>query len=564
MGGLAHAPKLSPSSNKETSMHFAHVRAATRCFMSGRIALLGLLCLAITACGGGGELAMPSTDATGVVASDPGSASPPTGPGASDPGSTTPPAGSAPSDPGSATPPVGSGPSDPSNPGSGNTPSDPFGITPTPIVVTLGDMTKTYGDSPFQLASPVPGQDGMFTYSSSNAAVAQISGNTVTIVGAGITTLKATQTATGQSATATLLVKKAAAGLNLPTVTLVAGSDFTPVLFSTKSDGALTWSLSDVVMLGEGGLFPPDPPEFGNQVGQIAYLYPGSGPGTATVTVTQAPTANYEGATVSAPLITQKRPTQIALDESRLNLRSTQGAATFRIPIQISEDPETPGESLRPAFATVSDPSVATATYVNAQGYTFLDVYVKLAGVTTVTVSAPETATMAAATRTFTVTVDQTVIQQRSIVLDEINQFSESQWNNTYVPGREPAVILRACATGMRNTVGIHFDPASFPWPTPYAEDNVRKLVKISLYSDIYGELPMPAPIYPISIYPNTPQKFVISYTLPAIGGNFVLRAKVASWSAGPVFYAASESNYSVRLVLTGDEDRDCWTSGNH
>ncbi len=56
--------------------------------------------------------------------------------------------------------------------------------------------SKTFGDAPFALTAPSTNSDGAFTYSSSNPAVATISGRTVTIVGAGTTTITATQAAT--------------------------------------------------------------------------------------------------------------------------------------------------------------------------------------------------------------------------------------------------------------------------------------------------------------------------------------------------------------------------------
>ena len=51
---------------------------------------------------------------------------------------------------------------------------------------------KFVGDAPFLLTAPTTNSDGAFTYSSSNLAVATVSGSTVTIVGAGSTTITAT------------------------------------------------------------------------------------------------------------------------------------------------------------------------------------------------------------------------------------------------------------------------------------------------------------------------------------------------------------------------------------
>jgi hypothetical protein len=79
--------------------------------------------------------------------------------------------------------------------------------------VTLGTFTvpaKEVGDAAFALTNPTSNSSGVFTYSSSNTAVATISGNMVTIVGAGSSTITATQAASGNygsaSATASLVV----------------------------------------------------------------------------------------------------------------------------------------------------------------------------------------------------------------------------------------------------------------------------------------------------------------------------------------------------------------------
>jgi hypothetical protein len=66
-------------------------------------------------------------------------------------------------------------------------------------------------DQPFEISEPITDSDGTFTYTSNNESVATISGTTVTIVGAGQTTITATQAATAiynsGTITATLTVR---------------------------------------------------------------------------------------------------------------------------------------------------------------------------------------------------------------------------------------------------------------------------------------------------------------------------------------------------------------------
>ena len=84
------------------------------------------------------------------------------------------------------------------------------------IAPTFGLFTvasQNYGASSFALTAPTSNSSGSFTYTSSNTSVATISGTILTIVGAGTSTITASQAASGNyttgSTTATLTVNKA-------------------------------------------------------------------------------------------------------------------------------------------------------------------------------------------------------------------------------------------------------------------------------------------------------------------------------------------------------------------
>lgn len=89
----------------------------------------------------------------------------------------------------------------------------------TAPTISLNDINKNNGDAPFTL-SPTSNSGGSFSYFSSNHSVATVSGNTVTIVGAGSTTITANQAASGMytsgSTTATLTVGPDTCGLTDP------------------------------------------------------------------------------------------------------------------------------------------------------------------------------------------------------------------------------------------------------------------------------------------------------------------------------------------------------------
>lgn len=78
--------------------------------------------------------------------------------------------------------------------------------------ITLGNITKTYGDSPFAVTATST-SDGSITYTSSNHSVATVSGTMVTIIGAGTATISALQATssyhTAISTTTLLTVNKA-------------------------------------------------------------------------------------------------------------------------------------------------------------------------------------------------------------------------------------------------------------------------------------------------------------------------------------------------------------------
>ena len=89
-----------------------------------------------------------------------------------------------------------------------------FTITSATGDLTFGDITKTYGNAPFEVSPSTVISPGAISYASSNTAVVTVSGNTLTIVGAGSATITATQAASGsyaeQSKTFTVTVNQAA------------------------------------------------------------------------------------------------------------------------------------------------------------------------------------------------------------------------------------------------------------------------------------------------------------------------------------------------------------------
>lgn len=86
----------------------------------------------------------------------------------------------------------------------------------SPVLTNFPDQNKMYFDRSITITPPASTSDGAFTYSSSNLAVATISGNTIAIVGAGQSTITATQVQT-----ATYLSKSITALLKIDSVSVI-------------------------------------------------------------------------------------------------------------------------------------------------------------------------------------------------------------------------------------------------------------------------------------------------------------------------------------------------------
>jgi hypothetical protein len=103
---------------------------------------------------------------------------------------------------------------------SDNAPNAPAPKAPT--ITGFSVPAKVVGDLPFALTAPSSNSTGTFTYTSSNPAVATIAGNTVTIIGAGTSVIKATQAANGSytsgETTASLVVTAAGPPAGLRTL----------------------------------------------------------------------------------------------------------------------------------------------------------------------------------------------------------------------------------------------------------------------------------------------------------------------------------------------------------
>lgn len=157
-----------------------------------------------------------------------------------------------------------------------------------PVLGAWADLSLEYSATPLTLTAPGSSSAGSWSYTSSNPAVATVSGNTVTLVGAGTTTLTAAQAGTpnylAASASRTLVVTPAAPVVQTwSPLSVAAGSTLTLTTPTSSSTGAWTFS--------------SDNPQVASVSGGVLT---GVAQGTATITATQAATAQHSSTAVTA------------------------------------------------------------------------------------------------------------------------------------------------------------------------------------------------------------------------------------------------------------------------
>ncbi len=173
------------------------------------------------------------------------------------------------------------------------TASQTLTFTVKPALPTLGAIlggSKTFGDTAFSIGKPTSLSSGSFTFTSSNSNVVKISeAGAASIAGAGTATITATQAAAGNysanSVSTEITVAKGAPELsNISLTGLVFGDADSTMAPRSTSTGAFTFSSNNarVVTVNE-------------TTGRVRIV----GAGTATITVRQASTTNYEAAASS-------------------------------------------------------------------------------------------------------------------------------------------------------------------------------------------------------------------------------------------------------------------------
>jgi len=165
------------------------------------------------------------------------------------------------------------------------------------VLTDFSVASKTFGDASFNLIAPTTNSTGLITYTSSDTSVATISGNVVTVVGAGTSTITANQASNAsflaQSIPATFTVNQAT-----PTITnfvvpakVTASEPFALIAPTSNSSGLYTYTSSNTSVA--------------TIAGDMVTIV---GKGTATITADQESTANYLSGSIDGTLIVRFTP----------------------------------------------------------------------------------------------------------------------------------------------------------------------------------------------------------------------------------------------------------------
>lgn len=169
-----------------------------------------------------------------------------------------------------------------------------------PSIGTFTIAAKRLGSAPFVLTPPTSNSAGAFTYSSSNATIATISGSTVTVVGVGTTTITAVQAANAGYGSTTITATFTVTELEPPTFgsfnvpsKMMGSLPFQLTAPTSNSGGAFSYTSSNTAVATISGT-------------TVSVV----GVGTSTITATQAAFGTFASGTTTATFtVTANIPT---------------------------------------------------------------------------------------------------------------------------------------------------------------------------------------------------------------------------------------------------------------
>jgi hypothetical protein len=201
--------------------------------------------------------------------------------------------------------------------------------------ITFNNMSKTFGDQAFTLNAS-SASTGTFNYVSGNTSVATISGNTVTIVGAGSVDITATQDSDANynqgTAIATLTIAKATPSITFSDMSKTYGDYFTISRPQTSSTGSVVYESLDTNIA-----------TINNNVVSVV------GVGSTTIRATLSSDNNYNSRIVTATLTSVKATPTITFSA----INKSYGSSAFTAPISTNSSGSIQYTSSNTGVATV-------------------------------------------------------------------------------------------------------------------------------------------------------------------------------------------------------------------
>ena len=285
----------------------------------------------------------------------------------------------------------------------------PFEVIKGDSNIDLSISSKTYGDGPFTL-NPTSNGNGDFSYTIEDTTVATISGNTVTIVGAGNTNIiinqKETNTYKAGTKTIVLQINKKTPTIQLSVPSKPFGSAPFDINPTSDSKGVFSYTIADNNVATITG----------NTI-TIAAV------GNTNIIVTQPETNNYTSGTLTLPFDVSKANPTIDFKITKKAF----GSSPFTIPSPTSNSTgEFSYTSSNTAVATVSDNQIA----------------IHGTGTSTITVTQAETFNYYSATQTTTFEVFLMPAKDVNgyLIVSSFSPYSQSgikvkwDWDSTIVP----------------------------------------------------------------------------------------------------------------------------------
>ena len=249
-------------------------------------------------------------------------------------------------------------------------------VVGTPTIGAWSNIQKVIRDPDFPLTLPTSDSPGIWTYVSANSKVVDVVAGIVKVVGAGQTTITATQAATPIWASATAQVTVNVLG-DIPTLgafaLIVGGVGDTGIAItppSSNSQGVWTYTSSDATVAVINGT-------------SLSIV----GVGTATITAMQNPAGIYSQSNVVQTTVTGK-PKPVVGNFQNLKVTLGDTSPTILLPTSTSSGAWS-FTSSKPAVATINN------ALIQIQGV----------GVSTITATQAAAGDLAAISKTFTIDV---------------------------------------------------------------------------------------------------------------------------------------------------------------